>query len=285
MNALTRAGSSQPTTSRLRRPYPDWLYNALPFLYLWGGFGVIVLLPGWLSVFSGLTLMSAAGVVWMYREHNRRCLALQPPGDKVRTEDAESAVVMVNADDSGAAAVGAIRNPAPVRQAPAWVPDEQALAFEVPAALTADVMPAPDAPCPLLAAKETAWRKSIECGVPTLDAQRLGLFTLCHELLEIVMDKAPRSETQSMLDRFADQISDHLSTEGEVLAKVNRPLSTQSQEQRNAMRVKANGFRDCFNGGAWNVNEFIRFATYDVIAVHLAGACLSAYAGPRSAEK
>ncbi len=285
MNALTHAASSLSTTSRLRRSYPGWLYNAFPYIYLWGGFGVIVLLPGWLSVFSGLTLMSAAGVVWMYREHHRRSLVLQQPVDKVRIEDAGSAVVMVGADDFLGAAVGGIRNRVSVRQAPAWIPDEHGLPLDATAAMNADVTATPDAPCQMLLAKETALRKSIECGDPALDAQRLGLFTLCHELLEIVMDKAPRSETQSMLDRLVGQISEHLSTEGEVRAKVNRPLSAQGQEQRNAMLVKANGFRDGFVGGDWNVDEFIRFATYDVIAVHLAGPCLPAFAGPRSAEK
>jgi hemerythrin len=289
MNAITYPGTDLPATGKVRQSYPDWLYKALPYIYLWGGFGVIVLLPGWLSVFSGLTLMSAAGVVWMYRENYRRHRALQPSGDQTRVLASESPEATVDADKPGVALAVASPASEPVRQAqplvPTWLPDVQVPPTEFPAVGRSGAESAPQAPVATIAVKEGVWRKSIECGCPALDAQRWGLFTLCNELLESVIGEAPRAETLRVLDRLVEQISEHLAIEGDELARVQRPLSMQSQSQRNAMLVKAKGFRDRFHGGDGNIHELIRFITYDVIAVHLADRGLPASLGALAAEK
>jgi hemerythrin len=289
MNAITYPGTDLPTTGKRRQPYPGWLYKALPYIYLWGGFWVIVLLPGWLSVFSGLTLMSAAGVVWMYREHYRRNHAQQPSGAQARVMATGSPEATVDSLNSGGAPDVGNRDPAPVARVhplvPAWVPDVQVPRCEVPASVSMGAESAPQALVATAAVTKAGWRKSIECGCPTLDAQRLGLFTLCSELLEIVLGEAPRSETQRMLDRLVGQIAEHLASESDELAKVQRPLSMHSHSQRNAMLDKANGFRDRFQGGDWNVHAFIKFVTYDVIAVHLADRGFPASPGLLATEK
>jgi hemerythrin len=289
MNAITYPGTDLPATGKVRQSYPDWLYKALPYIYLWGGFGVIVLLPGWLSVFSGLTLMSAAGVVWMYRDRYRRNRARQPSSDQVRLLATESPEATVDTHKPGVARAVASRASAPVCQAhplvPCWLPDAQVPPTEYSAVGSRDAESAPQAPVATVAVKEGVWRKSIECGCPALDAQRWVLFTLCNELLEIVIGEAPRSETLRVLDRLVEQISEHLAIEGDELASVQRPLSMQSQSQRNAMLIKAKGFRDRFHGGDGNIRELIKFITYDVIAVHLADRGLPASLGALAAEK
>lgn len=53
-------------------PYSDRIYGALPYFYLGIGVLTMVLLPNAMGIFSGLTLMSAAGLVWGLRHHHRR---------------------------------------------------------------------------------------------------------------------------------------------------------------------------------------------------------------------
>lgn len=46
---------------------PDWLYNALPYLYAIIGLFSIIEMRNWMAVFSGVTLLSSAGIVWLLR--------------------------------------------------------------------------------------------------------------------------------------------------------------------------------------------------------------------------
>ncbi|MEI8326200.1 MAG: hemerythrin domain-containing protein [Betaproteobacteria bacterium] len=52
--------------------YPDWLYRALPYIYMLVGLLVMVPLPGWLTMFSGLTLFAAGVTVWVHRYRYRK---------------------------------------------------------------------------------------------------------------------------------------------------------------------------------------------------------------------
>ena len=55
-----------------RYPYSDWFYSALPYLYLGAGLLTMVSLRNVMGVFSGLILVSAAGIVWTLRYRYRR---------------------------------------------------------------------------------------------------------------------------------------------------------------------------------------------------------------------
>lgn len=54
------------------RELPEGLYEALPLVYLVVGVLTIVELPGGMGMFSGLTLVSAALLVWRMRRKSRR---------------------------------------------------------------------------------------------------------------------------------------------------------------------------------------------------------------------
>jgi hemerythrin-like metal-binding protein len=50
---------------------PKFLYSALPLVYLCSGVLTVVLLWNWMAVFSGLTWIAAAGIVWKLRSRYR----------------------------------------------------------------------------------------------------------------------------------------------------------------------------------------------------------------------
>jgi hemerythrin-like metal-binding protein len=52
--------------------FPEWLYKALPYVYVGVGLLTIVVLRNEMAVFSGITLMSAAALVWTVRSRARR---------------------------------------------------------------------------------------------------------------------------------------------------------------------------------------------------------------------
>jgi hemerythrin-like metal-binding protein len=51
---------------------PEGLYEALPYLYAAVGVATIVVLHNAMAIFSGLTLLSAGGMVWIMRRKSRR---------------------------------------------------------------------------------------------------------------------------------------------------------------------------------------------------------------------
>jgi hemerythrin-like metal-binding protein len=52
--------------------YPDWLYNAVPYVYACCGLFLWLLLPNLFGLLSGLILISTAAVVWLLRYRYRR---------------------------------------------------------------------------------------------------------------------------------------------------------------------------------------------------------------------
>ena len=59
------------TTKAQEGHLPDFIYNALPHIYACAGLLVMVALRDWMAVFSGVTLISAAGLVWILRYRYR----------------------------------------------------------------------------------------------------------------------------------------------------------------------------------------------------------------------
>lgn len=55
-----------------KKQLPDWLYNLLPFFYVGVGLLTMIVLQNIMAIFSGLTLLSAGGMVWMLRYRYRR---------------------------------------------------------------------------------------------------------------------------------------------------------------------------------------------------------------------
>lgn len=58
--------------SKWRRQYPDWLYRALPHLYVWGGLLILIPLPSFLTMVSSAILVAAGVTVWVHRYRYRR---------------------------------------------------------------------------------------------------------------------------------------------------------------------------------------------------------------------
>ena len=58
-----------------RPPYPDWLYRALPHVYVWLGLLILIPLPGALTVFSSAILISTGLMVWANRYRYRRAFS------------------------------------------------------------------------------------------------------------------------------------------------------------------------------------------------------------------
>lgn len=54
------------------REQPEWLYKALPCIYLASGIATIVVLRDTMVVFSGLMLISAGAIVWFMRTASGR---------------------------------------------------------------------------------------------------------------------------------------------------------------------------------------------------------------------
>jgi hemerythrin-like metal-binding protein len=50
---------------------PEWLYEALPYLYVVSGFATFLVLRNEIAVFSGLMLLSAGAAVWFMRKKHR----------------------------------------------------------------------------------------------------------------------------------------------------------------------------------------------------------------------
>lgn len=57
--------------------WPNWLYEPLPYLYLFVGVGAVVGIDPMVGRFSGLLLITAAMLIIMMRRDYRACSACQ----------------------------------------------------------------------------------------------------------------------------------------------------------------------------------------------------------------
>jgi hemerythrin-like metal-binding protein len=61
---------------RSHRTYPTWLYNAIPFIYLFTGILAEFLIQGVLGTLVGLVLVTAAGAIWLTRFRYRQAFEM-----------------------------------------------------------------------------------------------------------------------------------------------------------------------------------------------------------------
>jgi hemerythrin-like metal-binding protein len=76
---------------RSHRTYPDWLYNAIPFIYLLSGVLVDLLIEGMLGALLGLALMAIACILWFNRYRYRQAFE--------QAEDHTFATTLFSAED------------------------------------------------------------------------------------------------------------------------------------------------------------------------------------------
>jgi hemerythrin-like metal-binding protein len=86
------------TTKAREGNFPEFIYGALPLVYLCAGLLTMAALRNWMAAFSGLAWISAAGIVWVLRYRYRSAFnhsggrmdlpkaAIEAAGGKVLTE-------------------------------------------------------------------------------------------------------------------------------------------------------------------------------------------------------
>lgn len=52
---------------------PDWLYDAMPYVYLVAGFATIIYFDAPTGYGSGILLLIAAVLIWVKRKKNKDC--------------------------------------------------------------------------------------------------------------------------------------------------------------------------------------------------------------------
>ncbi len=78
------------------RQTPDWLYNALPYVYVAAGLFTIAELPNEIGVLSGVMLMSAGIIVWGLRRKHRLSWRLDTARQQPGTENAADRFVQIS---------------------------------------------------------------------------------------------------------------------------------------------------------------------------------------------
>lgn len=76
---------------RSHQTYPDWLYNAIPFIYLFSGLLVDLLIEGMVGSLLGFALIAAACWVWFSRYRYRQAFE--------RAEESTFGPTLVGAED------------------------------------------------------------------------------------------------------------------------------------------------------------------------------------------
>jgi hemerythrin-like metal-binding protein len=76
---------------RSHRTYPDWLYNAIPFIYLFSGLLVDLLVDGLIASLLGFALIASACVVWFIRYRYRQAFE--------RAEESSFGPTLIGAED------------------------------------------------------------------------------------------------------------------------------------------------------------------------------------------
>lgn len=116
---------------------------------------------------------------------------------------------------------------------------------------------------------QIAWRKSFECGHPTIDAQHRQLFEIGDTVINAVLKSKPRNHIEFLLDELTEHIQAHFKSEEAVLARTRYPLTQEHRAHHAALLEKAQGLRDSYRQGLLDVSELVGFIAYDVITEHI----------------
>lgn len=116
---------------------------------------------------------------------------------------------------------------------------------------------------------QIAWRKSFECGHPTIDAEHRQLFEIGDTVINAVLKSKPRNHIEFLLDELTEHIQAHFKSEEAVLARTRYPLTQEHRAHHAALLEKAQGLRDSYRQGLMDVSELVGFIAYDVITEHI----------------
>ena len=116
---------------------------------------------------------------------------------------------------------------------------------------------------------QIAWRKSFECGHPTIDEQHRQLFEIGDTVINAVLKSKPRNHIEFLLDELTEHIQAHFKSEEAVLARTRYPLTQEHRAHHAALLEKAQGLRDSYRQGLLDVSELVGFIAYDVITEHI----------------
>jgi hemerythrin-like metal-binding protein len=113
------------------------------------------------------------------------------------------------------------------------------------------------------------WRSSFDCGHPVIDMQHRELFNISNELINSVLDRKPKIETEFMLHELIEHIKDHFSTEEDVLVRTRYPLLAEHRDIHRMLLERARDLQERYRTGLLAVSDLVGFIAYDVISTHI----------------
>ena len=212
---------------------PDFVYNAMPYIYAGVGLATIGWLREGIGVFSGLTLVSAGLYVGWMRFRYRRALSGRSRGNRSSGRLSRSEI-RFDATIIGASTFGQTTTGRP-----------------------------PASPVRLV------WRSAFECGHPVIDTQHRQLFVVGNELIDTVHGGQSPADIEWQLNALIDHIGAHFCTEEALLAKTRHPLSEEHKAAHRALLDKAERLSQRFHRGEVAVGELVGFITNDVVINHI----------------
>lgn len=130
-------------------------------------------------------------------------------------------------------------------------------------------LPQPGQPDPGANLMMMRWSSSLDCGHPVIDIQHRELFNISNELINSVLDRKPRIETEFMLHELIEHIKDHFSTEEDVLVRTRYPLLAEHRDLHRALLECARDLQERYRTGLLAVSDLVGFIAYDVISTHI----------------
>lgn len=130
-------------------------------------------------------------------------------------------------------------------------------------------MPQPSQPEPGARLMMMRWRSSFDCGHPVIDMQHRELFNIANDLINSVLDRKPKLETEFMLHELIEHIKDHFSTEEDVLARTRYPLLAEHRDIHGVLLERARDLQERYRTGLLAVSDLVGFIAYDVISTHI----------------
>jgi hemerythrin len=119
-------------------------------------------------------------------------------------------------------------------------------------------------------AVEFTWQPAFSVGHEVIDRQHRRLFALSNELLNAIMQKQSKADTELMMDELVIDIEEHFASEEEIMTAAGYPLSEAHRDIHTDLLLRIKSLRDRFQAGLLPAQELIGFITYDVINQHIA---------------
>lgn len=116
---------------------------------------------------------------------------------------------------------------------------------------------------------QLVWNSDFERGHVIIDTQHRKLIEVGNALLNAILDEKPKLDVEMLFDELVKDVTNHFSTEENLLAQANYPLTLEHQEVHRKLLARCKDMGERYHKDELKVSVLYKFVAHDVVLEHI----------------